>query len=143
MFRLANLNEEYILRAFFDWFCKIYDLNKTIIITKNGKQFDLPFISTRVLKYNAELQVQYCRVLNNLSQLDLQEITKGRVKLDDMAYLMGLETKSSNGLQAIKWFKEGKYKEIEDYCIQDVEVTEQVYLKYKGLTNAGDDDGNT
>ena len=70
--------------------------------------------------------------LPNSNTLAYTNERKGRVKLDDMATLMNIPNKSANGLQAIKWFDEGKYKEIEEYCWQDVEVTESVYLKFKG-----------
>ena len=35
--------------------------------------------------------------------------------------------KSADGLQAIKWWKEGKIDEIKKYCEQDVKVTKEIY----------------
>lgn len=48
-----------------------------------------------------------------------------------MARLFGCQLKSSNGLNAIKMFEEKNWVGLKSYCMQDVRVTEQVYLKYK------------
>ncbi|MDR2726946.1 MAG: hypothetical protein LBC10_03015, partial [Deltaproteobacteria bacterium] len=36
--------------------------------------------------------------------------------------------KSADGLQALKWWKEGRLEEIAAYCRQDVDLTRRVYL---------------
>ncbi len=78
-------------------------------------------------------------VLNNyypgdllqIPQLDmLAEIYKSlgyRIKLDSVAAATIGTKKSGHGLQAVQWWKEGKIKEITDYCMQDVKVTKEVY----------------
>lgn len=54
-----------------------------------------------------------------------------RIKLDDLADInLGIR-KSSNGLQSLIWWKEGKVQEIIDYCKKDVEVTLKLYLFIK------------
>jgi len=98
------------------------DKNPDFIVTKNGKQFDVPFIITRLPTMGTWLR--------DIKHIDLQEITKGRVKLDDMATLMGLENKSGEAKDAINLFFNKKYRELMNYCKQDVRVTEQVYLKW-------------
>jgi DEAD/DEAH box helicase domain-containing protein len=35
--------------------------------------------------------------------------------------------KSADGLQALKWWKEGKVAEIAKYCEQDVSITRDIY----------------
>ncbi|NBD35585.1 MAG: helicase, partial [Chloroflexi bacterium] len=35
--------------------------------------------------------------------------------------------KSADGLQAVRWWRQGRLKEIIEYCQQDVEVTRRVY----------------
>jgi DEAD/DEAH box helicase domain-containing protein len=50
-----------------------------------------------------------------------------RVALDNLAgATLGIH-KSADGLQAIRWYREGRIQEILDYCQQDVEVTRQLY----------------
>jgi len=50
-----------------------------------------------------------------------------RVSLDNLAGATLGTGKSADGLQAIRWYKEGRIQEILDYCQQDVEVTRQLY----------------
>lgn len=50
-----------------------------------------------------------------------------RVSLDNLASTTLGASKSADGLQAVRWFKEGRIQEITDYCQQDVEVTRKLY----------------
>jgi DEAD/DEAH box helicase domain-containing protein len=57
-----------------------------------------------------------------------------RVSLDNLARATLKVTKSADGLQAVRWYKEGRIQEVLDYCRQDVEVTRRLYeygQKYK------------
>jgi DEAD/DEAH box helicase domain-containing protein len=50
-----------------------------------------------------------------------------RISLDSLAgSTLGI-SKSADGLQAVRWYREGRMQEILDYCQQDVEVTRQLY----------------
>ena len=69
--------------------------------------------------------------LTQLPTLDmLVEVKKTlphRLSLDSIAHAtMGVE-KTSEGLQAIRWFKEGKLIEIAEYCCYDVKITKLVH----------------
>jgi len=119
-----SFTEQQLIMEAVEW---IYESKPDIIITKNGKQFDIPFMTVR--------NTNIGNTLLNIKHIDLQEITQGRVKLVDMAYLMGLKiNKSGYGKDAIMLFKEKKFEELIRYCKQDVEVTEQVYLKWLKLS---------
>jgi DEAD/DEAH box helicase domain-containing protein len=50
-----------------------------------------------------------------------------RVSLDNLAGATLGASKSADGLQAVRWYKQGRMQEILDYCQQDVEVTRQLY----------------
>ena len=50
-----------------------------------------------------------------------------RPSLNSLAQATLGEGKSADGLEAIRWFREGKMKELEMYCRQDVEVTRKIY----------------
>jgi DEAD/DEAH box helicase domain-containing protein len=50
-----------------------------------------------------------------------------RVSLDNLASATLGAKKSADGLQAVRWYKQGRIEEILDYCEQDVEVTMQLY----------------
>lgn len=50
-----------------------------------------------------------------------------RVSLDNLAGATLGATKSADGLQAVRWYREGRIQEILDYCQQDVDLTRQLY----------------
>jgi DEAD/DEAH box helicase domain-containing protein len=50
-----------------------------------------------------------------------------RLSLDSLAGSTLGAAKSADGLQAVRWWREGRIQEILDYCQQDVEVTRQLY----------------
>ena len=50
-----------------------------------------------------------------------------RVSLDNLASTTLGTSKSADGLQAVRWYKQGRMQEILEYCQQDVEVTRKLY----------------
>jgi DEAD/DEAH box helicase domain-containing protein len=50
-----------------------------------------------------------------------------RVSLDNLAQTTLGTAKSADGLQAVRWYRQGRIAEILEYCQQDVEVTRQLY----------------
>jgi DEAD/DEAH box helicase domain-containing protein len=58
---------------------------------------------------------------------DLHRVLGWRPKLDSVASATLGETKSANGLEAVRWFRAGDLEKVIDYCLRDVEVTWQVY----------------
>ena len=66
--------------------------------------------------------------LNTADMLDHIHKRLGfRVSLDNLAGATLGTSKSADGLQAVRWYKQGRIQEILDYCQQDVEVTRQLY----------------
>ena len=64
--------------------------------------------------------------------VELKKTLMHRLSLDSIAHAtMGLE-KTSEGLQAIRWFKEGRLAEIAEYCCYDVKLTRMVH-EYGGV----------
>ena len=70
--------------------------------------------------------------LRALPGLDLlrrvQDSLKYRVSLDNLGQATLDEPKSADGLQALQWWKEGRYEEIAAYCRKDVDLTHRLYL---------------
>ena len=58
---------------------------------------------------------------------ELQKQLGFRVSLDAVASATLGTGKSADGLQAVRWWKEGRIEEIFTYCEQDVDVTRRVY----------------
>ncbi|MBI5464655.1 MAG: ribonuclease H-like domain-containing protein [Ignavibacteriales bacterium] len=89
------------------------------IVSFNGDRFD-----ARVLSYYGNvlpLQLKSFDVL-----VDLTKRLGHRIRLDALAQAtLGLG-KSADGLQALRWWKEGKVEEIARYCQQDVKVLRDV-----------------
>ncbi|HLC69952.1 MAG TPA: ribonuclease H-like domain-containing protein [Patescibacteria group bacterium] len=91
------------------------------VIGYNSTHFDLPVLNN-----------YYPGDLLTFSHLDIMAVVKEsigiRLKLNDLA-LATLDDveKSADGLQAIRWWKEGKIDEIKKYCEQDVHITKEIY----------------
>jgi DEAD/DEAH box helicase domain-containing protein len=85
-----------------------------------SEHFDLPLLN----KY-------YPGDLSAIRHLDiLKEIRKqyGRgMKLDQLAEGTLGAKKSGNGLEAIKWWRQGEIQKIRDYCLDDVRLTKELY----------------
>jgi len=91
-----------------------------VLIGFNSDHFDVPLLN----KY-------YPGNLTAIKSIDLMAYIKKslghRLSLQNVSNAtLGL-SKSAQGHQAAKWYKEGKIQEIIDYCIQDVRVTKGVY----------------
>lgn len=50
-----------------------------------------------------------------------------RLSLEALASATLGISKSADGLQAVRWYREGRIQEVLDYCQQDVEVTRRLY----------------
>ena len=91
-----------------------------VLVGYNSNHFDIPLLN----KY-------YPGDLRQIPSIDLLEdirISLGRrLRLDTIAEATVGAKKSANGLQAVRWWKEGKIDEIKKYCEQDVRVTKEVF----------------
>ncbi len=68
------------------------------------------------------------RRINTLDILEhIQRRLSYRLSLDHLARITLGAQKSANGLLALKWWKEGRIRDIVDYCIRDVELTHQLF----------------
>lgn len=132
----GGCGERWIIKEFISWLRNHNGLEQYTLITKNGKLFDVPFILAREIRSDPEsifpTSMGGC-ILLSMKHIDLHEITSKPVSLAQMAELLGCTLKSGDGLNAIKLWKEGRYDELAEYCMNDVVVTEQVYLKLKTL----------
>ncbi|MBI4965265.1 MAG: DEAD/DEAH box helicase [Desulfomonile tiedjei] len=74
------------------------------------------------------------RALPNLDMLQEVEAALGhRLSLDHLAKFTLDSKKKGDGLDAARWFKEGKMDLLAEYCREDVRITRDLYLF--GLTN--------
>jgi len=110
----------------------LYGQTFTTLLTFNGKNFDIPFILSRMVEIQNSCPQEYID-LKKYSHVDIAETTTYHTKLHSYAEILGLPSKSGTGLEAIKQWKSGDYKGLVDYCEQDVRVTIEVYKKLLGL----------
>lgn len=57
----------------------------------------------------------------------IKDVTGHRISLDAVAGETLGEHKTGNGLDAIKYYRNGQLDQLRDYCLQDVAVTRNVY----------------
>lgn len=91
-----------------------------LLIGFYSEHFDLPLLN----KY-------YPGDLSKIPHLDiLKEIKKqyGRgMRLDQLAEGTLGKNKTSHGLEAVKWWRQGEIQKIKDYCLADVKITKEIY----------------
>ncbi|OGK15260.1 hypothetical protein A2774_02430 [Candidatus Roizmanbacteria bacterium RIFCSPHIGHO2_01_FULL_39_12c] len=90
------------------------------IIGFNINSFDLPV-----------LQRYYAGKLDSFPTFDLLDDIKNklgkRLSLNDLISATLGKKKSGHGLQAIQLYKEGKFEELERYCLDDVLLTKELF----------------
>ena len=90
------------------------------LVGYNSNHFDIPLLN----KYYPGDLTQ----LKSIDMLeDIRESLGRRLRLDSVAQATVGAKKSADGLQAVRWWREGKVKEIMKYCEQDVKVTKKVF----------------
>lgn len=94
--------------------------NASLIIGFNLDSFDMP-----VLQPYYPGDIAQLRTFDILT--DVKEIIGRRIRLDDLVSTTLGEGKSGHGLQAIKYFREGKMDELKKYCLDDVRLTKELF----------------
>ncbi len=91
-----------------------------LLVGFNSDHFDIPILN----KY-------YSGDLTQIRSLDLLTEIKTalghRLKLDAIAQGTLGRGKSGSGLDAVKWWAEGKIDKVIKYCIEDVKITKEIY----------------
>jgi hypothetical protein len=65
-------------------------------------------------------------------QFDIQRQTYKKISLSDMGVLLKCNNvKKGYGIDAIKLYNEGSYRDLIKYCLGDVELTQEIYLKLR------------
>lgn len=90
------------------------------LVGYNSDHFDVPLLN----KY-------YPGDLTQIKSIDILADIKAslgrRLRLDSIAQATLGAKKSADGLQAVRWWKEGNIEAIKKYCEQDVKVTKEIF----------------
>jgi uncharacterized protein len=111
-----------------------------VIVTWNGRSFDLPFLTTRLMKHELDP-----RPILRKSHIDLADVVKSRLRLT-FTYLAHVcdffqidRKKGPMGMDVPHLYVqalEGDRKAltaIREHCLDDLQATRQVFLKLKPL----------
>ncbi len=94
--------------------------NCSYIIGFNINSFDLPV-----------LQPYYPGNINHFKTFDIlddiKRILRRRLSLNDTIQATLGKKKTGHGLQAIDFYKEGKWEELKKYCLDDVMLTKELF----------------
>ena len=96
-------------------------LGKTdLLVGFNSDHFDIPLLN------------KYCpNDITKIKSLDLLKEVRNscgkRIGLGHLAESTLGVGKSSDGIQAVEWWRKGEKEKVKEYCIQDVKVTKELY----------------
>jgi 3'-5' exonuclease len=139
----AGNDEKEILLAFSDLLNKHFNLTRHLLCAHNGKEFDFPFISRRLLLNDLKIP----KILNlagkkpwEIPHLDTMELWKfGDYKhyssLNLLAAIFNIAAPKDDisGKDVAKvYYQENNLPRIIEYCQKDVLTVAQIFLKYKG-----------
>ena len=95
-----------------------------LLVGYNSEHFDLPVLG----RY-------YAGDLTKIKSVDLLKEVKNvlgrRLKLDNLAEATLGKGKIANGLEAVEWWKNGEFEKVREYCLDDVRITNELYLYAK------------
>jgi len=117
------------------------------IVTFNGRGFDVPFIYLRSALLNVPItrkdwlgyryQVEpHCYLIEQLTFYGVsgREGAARRFNLDFYCKAFGIESPKSHGVTGMdvnRLLSEGRYRDIAEYCLRDVQATLQLYNLWK------------
>jgi DNA polymerase elongation subunit (family B) len=135
--RLFHLDEARTLRGFWRLF-NDFNTEQDLIIGHNIFDFDLSFLFKRSIihRVRPSVRLSFARYRSRPIYDTMCEWSqwswKGRVSLDRLAKALGLESSKGEGIDGSRvydYFCAGCHEEIADYCMRDVELVRQIYLR--------------
>lgn len=95
-------------------------ISASLVIGFNHVGFDFP-----VLQPYLSIDVASLPVLDIM--LDFQKNLGHRIGLESVALATLGVGKTGSGIDAIRFYREGKMRELKDYCLNDVRVTREIF----------------
>src|SRR3989344_9092143 len=91
-----------------------------VLVGYNSDHFDIPILNKYYSGDLAEI-----RSIDLLAEI--RNVLGRRLKLDSVAKATLGRGKTGSGLDAVKWWQEGKIEKVRKYCLEDVRVTKDIY----------------
>jgi len=143
---LANDDESILLSNFKDLIESKFDQSKLSLCGHNGKEFDFPYICRRMIVNGIALPDVLNTAgkkpweVNHIDTLDLWKFgdRKNFTSLDLLASLFDIPSSKANidgSMVSEVYYQENDLNKIADYCMHDVAVTAQVFLKLNNIQN--------
>ena len=140
---IAGKEEKTLLQEFIDLLNSHYNSNEYLFCAHNGKEFDIPFLSRRILinglklPYLLNIAGKKPWEINHLDTMELWKFGdfKHYTSLDLLTYIFNIPTPKDDmdGSQVAKvYFEDEDLERIIHYCEKDVVATIQLFRKYQG-----------
>ena len=137
--RWGDVNDDYLLikRA------HAILVDADIIVTHNGKRFDLGFINTRILYWRVKKKDKSLTVLPPIPHIDTCQIARSKMylfsnRLSRLGGFFGVGEKIDTGgwdLWVDVWHKKAKAMRLmAKYCKGDVELLARIFTEVKGIS---------
>ncbi len=91
-----------------------------LLIGFNIKRFDIP-----VLQKYLSIDLYKIPVLDIME--DVSRVCSFRTRLNNIAKTTLGKSKLGSGLDAIKYYRQGMWDKLREYCLNDVKITKEVY----------------
>lgn len=140
---ITNHDESQLLKDFLELLSK-FNQDKLLLCGHNGKEFDFPYMCRRMLvngfklPYVLDTSGKRPWEVNHIDTMEMWKFGdwKHYTSLDLLASIFGIES-SKDGIDGSQvgntYYEENDLDKIAEYCMRDVAVTAQLYLKLKSL----------
>jgi hypothetical protein len=132
-----HLDEARTLRGFWNQL-RGFDVRRDLVVGHNIYEFDLPFLYKRsvVLRVQPSVRLSFARyrsrpIFDTMKEWELWAWRPG-IKLEELAGVLHLGMAKIEGMDGsciYDLFREGFHQEIADYCMRDVELTQEIYYR--------------
>ncbi len=134
-----NENESHLLLEFNSFLQKLS--SQTLLYAHNGKQFDFPLLTKRMMHHNIDLADMLHLSGNNLAELNLVETVDMRkftglkhyTSLEFLSFIFKIDVPSTNTEEHIlqkEYYYQNDLQRIIDFCYKDVVTIAQLLLRF-------------
>lgn len=142
--RIVNFKPRDTEREIISNFIQYFEKSMPNLVSFNGKNFDMPLICMRAMKYGFSMPTYFDRRnkwenyrarYDEKFHLDLLQVLGYGSKLDSVCKMLGMPGKYDvDGSEVHELYYQGEHLKIDEYCQSDVLNTYLVFLRYRLLS---------